>query len=113
MIKTEITGSTKIFRNDDKGFANYVTSLGKQKADKSGYDNAYIEVKFKKGVEVENGTLIDIAKGFLSFRQYEVEGKKRTVWYIMVLDFDSEFMDKEPPEDIPDNFTAVNDNVPF
>ena len=112
MIRTEITGETKVWRNDDKGFAQYTTSIGK-KNQEGNYDNAYIEVKFKKGVNIENGTVINIAKGFLTFRQYEKDNKKFTVWQIMVLDFDTEYMDSDVPQTLEDKFTALNEEVPF
>ncbi len=58
----KITGETMIFKND-KG---YSTSISSKKEDGS-YENMFIAVNFKKGVEVENKTKINITNGFLSF----------------------------------------------
>ncbi len=58
----KITGETMIFKND-KG---YSTSISSKKEDGS-YENMFIAVNFKKGVEVENKTKINITDGFLSF----------------------------------------------
>ena len=112
MIRTEITGETKVWRNDDKGFAQYTTSIGK-KNQEGNYDNAYIEVKFKKGVNIENGTVINIVKGFLTFRQYEKDNKRFTIWQIMVLDFDTEYMDAPKEPSIEDSFAAIDADVPW
>lgn len=59
----QITGETMIFKND-KG--NYSTSVSNKKED-GNYENMYISVNFKKGVEVENKTKINITNSFLSF----------------------------------------------
>ena len=51
MLKSNFTGETMIFKND-KGF--YATSISKTKKNpdgSTGYDNAYINVSFRKGVD--------------------------------------------------------------
>lgn len=58
-----ITGKTMIFKNE-KGM--YSTALSTKNAEGK-YENMYIAVNFKKGIELENKTLIDVEKGFLSF----------------------------------------------
>lgn len=58
----KITGETMIFKND-KG---YSTSVSNKKEDGS-YENMFISINFRKGVEVENKTKINITNGFLSF----------------------------------------------
>lgn len=85
MINTNITGETMIFKND-KGF--YSTSMSKKMVDGT-YQSAYIPVQFKKGVEVENKTTINITKGFLSFDKYTPKGstKETTSWKLIVTEF--------------------------
>lgn len=85
MINTNITGETMIFKND-KGF--YSTSMSKKMVDGT-YQSTYIPVQFKKGVEVENKTTINITKGFLSFDKYTPKGatKETTSWKIIVTEF--------------------------
>ena len=76
-----VTGkNVTIFRND-KGF--YSTGISNKLMDGT-YENAYIPVQFKKGVELENKTKIDINDAFLSFYKNQ-EGKP--VFKIIVLDF--------------------------
>lgn len=88
MLNINVTGETMIFRND-KGF--YSTSLSKKKlnAEKGAeYENAYITVEFRKGVEVPNRTKINIKQGWVSFNKYEKEGKTNVYFKIFVNDFD-------------------------
>ena len=85
MLKTSITGETMIFKND-KGF--YSTTISKKNKDGE-YENAYIPVSFKKGVELENRDRINVTNGFLTFDSYtDKEGKTRTNLKIFVLDFE-------------------------
>ena len=110
-MKSQFTGETMIFRNDDKGFPIYKTSLG-SKNSQGEWDNAYIDVKFKKGIEVQNKEKIDIINGFLSFRKWGKDGKKFTTWELVVTDFET--VDGQPSGNvIEDNFTAIEEEVPF
>ena len=59
----KITERTRIFKNE---YGNYSTSISNRKEDGT-YENMYIAVNFKKGVEVANNTVIDIKNGFLGF----------------------------------------------
>ena len=58
----KITGETMIFSND-KGFS---TTISNKKEDGT-YENMFIPVNFKKGIEVPNKTKINVLDGFLSF----------------------------------------------
>lgn len=57
-----ILGKTTIFKNN----YGYRTTISNKKQDGT-YENMYLQVQLPKGVELENNTKIDIAKGFLSF----------------------------------------------
>lgn len=58
----KIIGETMIFRND----IGYSTSISRKKEDGT-YENMFIPVSFRKGVEVQNKTKINIIDGFMSF----------------------------------------------
>lgn len=110
MIKTDITGETMIFKNDN-GF--YSTSISKKKQDGS-YDNAYINVSFRNGVTLDNKTLINIKSGWLSFDKYEKEGKTNTYLKIFVNDFD--IVSNSSPANSAEKDTsgfASTDDLPF
>lgn len=79
-MSIRITGETTIFKNE-KGF--YSTGISNKLLDGT-YENAYIQVQFKKGVELENKTKINITNGFLTFWKPQ-DGKP--IFKIMVLDF--------------------------
>lgn len=115
-MKSQFTGETMIFRNDDKGFPIYKTSLGSKNA-QGEWDNAYIDVKFKKGVEVGNKQKINIINGFLSFRKWGKDGKNFTTWEIVVTDFESDDFETAAGEPsgnvIADSFVAIDEEVPF
>lgn len=83
-----ITGRTKIFVNNDKGFPIY--KAGVSNKDKDGtYHNAYMEIKFKRGLkEPADKTVIEIKNAFLSFREWSKDDKTYKVFYIMCTDYD-------------------------
>lgn len=81
-MSLRITGETTIFKND-KGF--YSTGISNKLMDGS-WDNAYFPIQFKKGVEVENKSKINITNGFLTFYRNQNDNNK-PVFKIVVLDF--------------------------
>lgn len=78
-----------IFKNEKGG---YSTGISNKLLDGT-YQNAYIQVQFKKGIELENKTRINIKDGFLSFFKTQ-EGN--VVYKIIILDFEQEGDAKEP-----------------
>lgn len=98
-MSIRITGETTIFKND-KGF--YSTGISNKLLDGT-YENAYIQVQFKKGVELENKTKINITNSFLTFWKGQ-DGKP--IFKIMVLEFTTNGDAKEEstnfsPDDLP------------
>lgn len=109
MINTNITGETMIFKSD-KGF--YSTSMSKKKADNTGYESAYINVAFKKGVYIPNKTLINIKNAFLTFDKTEKDGKSNTYYKIFVTDY--EVASNNGAQAAPANTTfSSTDDLPF
>ena len=96
-----VKGQTTIFKND-KGF--YSTGLSNKLMDGS-YENAYIPVQFKKGIELESKTKIEIKDGFISFYRNQ-EGKP--VFKIVVLEFE-QYGDAKEPE----TSYSYSDDLPF
>lgn len=60
----DVTGKTRIFKNEYGGNTYYSTSISNKNADGT-YDKMYLSVQFKKGMETEGD--IEITRGFLSF----------------------------------------------
>lgn len=97
-----------IWRNDRGQFPSYSYSISR-KNEKGEYINAYRDVKFKQGVELQNKTLISIKNAFESFNVAK-DGKKYP--YLMITDFDILSDGAGVPEmpDVPDGTDEV---IPF
>lgn len=95
----KITGETMIFKND----IGYSTSISNKKEDGT-YENMSISVNFRKGVELENKTKINITDGFLSFYKTKNDEKRLK---LVVMEFDTE----ELPFTEVENITR--DDLPF
>lgn len=102
-MSLRLTGETTIFKNE-KGF--YSTGISNKLMDGS-WDNAYFPVQFKKGVEVENKTKINITNGFLTFYRNANDNNK-PVFKIMVLEFTQ---DGDAREETASTFD--NTDLPF
>ena len=86
-MRVNVTGRTRIFAKEQNGFTRYATSFGKKNKE-GNYDNGWLFVRFRKDVTVKDGTDIDIKDGWITFDQYEKEGKTITTWGIFVNDFE-------------------------
>ena len=94
-----------VFRDDKGQYPSYYYSISR-KNDKDEWESCYRPIRFKKGVEVENKTIISIESAFESFN-ISKEGKKFP--YLMVTEFS--IMGLPTPEiTIPD---TDEDAVPF
>ena len=56
--------NTMIFKQEENGKVHYRAGLSTKKQD-GNYDNAYIDVRMPKDVNIGNKTKINITKGFL------------------------------------------------
>lgn len=104
MLKINVTGDTMIFRKDFDGRATYSTTISKKLTDGT-WENAYIGVQFKKDVVLQDKTKVEIKNGWLT---HYFNKEKKPVYYIFVLDFESETQ-------IPEGFTQIEDDssLPF
>ncbi len=83
-IVSDESRADMIFRHDNKdGKISYSVGISRKLEDGS-YLKDYIPVKFKKGVVLENKTLINIKNGWLSIFENK---DKEMVRYIFVSDF--------------------------
>lgn len=98
----KVTGSIMVFKNE-KG--NYNTTVSNKLPDGT-YQNAPIMLQFRKGVELENKTRIDIKDSFLTFFKTQ-EGNN--VYKLVVLDFEQEGDAKEPET----SYATSPDDLPF
>lgn len=114
----DVTGQATIFRNEHDGangtWYTYSTGVSNKRQDGS-YVNAYLDVRFRKNVVVENRTRIDIKKGFLTVREFEFNGEKRKKIELMVMEFEVIESDEVYADEYtPNGFSALSDDdVPF
>lgn len=81
-----ITGEQMIFKN--KKNTGYYTTTNNKLEDGT-FDKNFITVGFRKGVEIDNFTKINIKDGFLTHYAYQnEEGETIKNFKLMVMDFD-------------------------
>lgn len=120
----------KVWRNDRYGYAQYSISIQKKKED-GGYITKYKQVKFRGGVEVENGADIIIRDAFPTIDSWKDKNtgelKTKEVWVIMDFVYKtsapSPHTEQKAQEiekaaqdlfsDMPDSFQAAEDEIPF
>lgn len=116
MLKSNFTGETMIFKNE-KGF--YATSISKTKKNpdgSTGYDNAYINVSFRKGVDIPNKTKINVTNGWLTFDIYKnKQGKKEVYWKLYINEYTAGVQSVQNAQPMQDVMTSsnFNDDLPF
>lgn len=86
-----IIGKTMIFKSE----YGYSTTIS-NKNQEGQYDKMYVSVQLPKGVELENKTMIDITKGFMSFYKSK-EGLPKLK--IVVMEYNTENNDNELEKD--------------
>lgn len=84
MIKTEITGETFVNAFDNQYGKRYSITLSKKNTDGK-WENGYISAQFKKDVDLNSGTKINIKNAWLTF--YKNKDNKY-VPYVFVNDFE-------------------------
>ncbi len=96
-----------IFRRDNDYGSFYSIGLSKKLEDGS-YENGYFDVRFKKGVSLENKTKINIKEAWLTFYKKSDDEYTKTVPYIFINDF--EIIENDSEDSIED---FDDDDLPF
>lgn len=105
----------KVWRSDKYERPSYAVQISKKEGDT--WVNDYQPVRFRQGVEIKNGTTIFIKDAFPTLDTWTKDGQefKRKVW--MILDFDVPGQTSKPTivdtSDLPDSFSAAEDEIPF
>lgn len=88
-----------IFRLEDKDKVKYTVGISNKKQDGT-YENTFFPIQFNKEVSLEDKTKITIKKAWLSFYNWEYNGKKGTSFFIRCSDFTTnEGVQEQPKED--------------
>jgi hypothetical protein len=116
-ITTDELG-VKVRRSDRFKFPSYYIKISRQVDGQ--WVNEFQDIRFRKGVEVEDGDEIIIHDAFPTLDVWKKDGevKSRCVWQILDFHYRSEMINHAPkeavmPEDLPDSFAAADDDVPF
>ena len=88
-----------VFKNEYNGKTFYSIGISKKKQDGS-YENGYINVRFKKDVELDNQTKIKIKKAWIDFYCKD----RKTFPYIFISEFD-------PVEEKKDVFEQFGESI--
>jgi hypothetical protein len=112
VISTDERG-VKIWVDEKGQFPRYSYSISK-KNEQGKYDNCYIQVKFKRGLNPPaNGTDILIKSAFQTFDVWtDKEGKKHTIPVVMIMDFEP-MVGNGSSKDFVDIPAGLDDVVPF
>ena len=94
----QVNGKAKIFKNEYNGNTYYTTSIANKKEDGT-YENMYLAVQFKKGMEVDGD--INIINGFLTFYKDKNNVPKVKVVILEYTQEDADFITIEETDDLP------------
>ena len=99
----------KVWVDTKSQYPRYLFSISKKKERGDGYDNFYMEIKFKKNLpQPDNGDEIIIKDSFMSFNIGK-DGKKYP--YLMILEYEN--LDSKKSKDFMDIPDSLDESVPF
>ena len=99
-----------IFKNENNGNVYYSIGLSKKNQDGS-YENGYMNVRFKKDVELDNQTKIKINKAWIDFYVKE----KRTYPYIFISEFEKveDYKNLTTKTEVQEQFKYTDEDLPW
>lgn len=109
-MKSSYTGPATVFRHEHNGKAFYSVAEVKENMDgKKEY--GYKTVQFRRGVDVADRSKIDIKQAWESFYTNKND---EVVFYIFINDFVLQSGNmKQPQQEAPSEFEAIEEDVPF
>lgn len=107
----QVSGQATVFRKERESMSgkwySYAVGVSSKRQDGS-WVSSYLPAKFRKGVVVENKARINIKDGFLTAREFESNGNKKSIVELMILDFETVEQKNET------GFSALtDDDIPF
>lgn len=100
-----------VFKREYNNKTYYSIGMSRKKQDGT-YENAYIDVRFKGDVNIENQTNIYVKSGFMSF--YLKEGKP--IFYLVITDYQlvADVIQETSVESLKQNEISIDlDDLPF
>lgn len=109
----DVTGKTKIWRNEKDGRVWYTRTIASKKYLNGKYAGdwirAYETVQMPKGTDLANGTLINVTKAFEAVSEY----KGKTYRKLVVMEYEVLEEGERETEQVSDSFEAIDEDVPF
>lgn len=110
----DVTGKTRIFRHDGENYTSYSRGISSRKfVDGKKTDEwvtDYERVQFPKGTDLADKTDIEVTKAFEAVTEYKDKRyRKLVIQEFKIIDGDNQGNDEEPPDD----FEAIDEDVPF
>lgn len=123
----------KVWRSDKFGFPQYACTIS-TKTQNGERVNVYKELQFRRGVELQNGEEIYIQDGFPTLRTWTDkktgQENSKEVWMITEFTYRARYEQETPKpiakqepapkksvqssfDDLPDSFSAAEDDIPF
>lgn len=122
----------KVWRSDKYNYPQYAVGIQK-KMDDGTFVTEYKAVRFRKGVELANGEMINIHDAFPTlevwFDKKTNEQRKKEVWVILDFTYINQQPQRQPQQqpapapqpqpaqmgfdDLPPEFQATEDDIPF
>ena len=109
----------KVWRSDRYEKPRYAIRISKKEGDS--WVNEYQEVRFRGTPDIPNGTTVYVKDGFETLKTWVKDGVEHTKIIKVAMDYTFDGMKSSPkqsymqmPEpDMPDSFSAAEDEIPF
>lgn len=98
-MSLNITGKIRVFRKDYNNKPSYSTAINKKEQD-GAYSKMYVNIQFKQGIEVQNGTDINITNGFITHYK-DKNGLSHIKFVIMDFEELNKQMEISPDSELP------------
>ena len=110
MLKSKFEGKTRIFRKDfENGNIGYSTTISKKNIEDK-WENSFINVQFKKGVELADKTDIEVINGWLTFY---LNKENKPVYQIFINEFTAENEERKAIQDEENYDITSSEDLPF
>lgn len=119
MVYSTDNKGVKIYRFERNGKITYARRVSKKEGDT--WIGKYQRIRFKGSPDIPDGTIVQILYGFDVLDTWVKDGKEYMEIAIVATDYSYDGMKEQPgtsymqmPEpDMPDSFSAAEDEIPF
>ena len=107
-----VTGEIYIKTTKNNGYYTTTSSKNEEGSEKK-YDLAPISVNFRKGVQIDNGTRVNIKNGFLSHYKLKKDDSEEEEIRNKIVVLDYEIIDKKESGNNAEFTPIEDDDLPF